>query len=333
MNLFIVGSPFQLLSAISAKNYFQSTHNTLIIRYSSSSQNNGQLKRLLGLVHWDKIIEIKKSSFNTFRFLWLIRSYSRQGICYKNLFIGDYRVPENLLAITNINNHQKYLLDDGGVTITVQTVFFNNLDKFKEDYLSKFSFLRKLLYTIYGLEMYRVKIINLFTCFNLTPLNDQKIISNDFSDLRNKLNLKSCTSNNKVVYFLGTSMVENGFISLDYYHKMMNKISSYYKNLDKKVLYIPHRIESESKLGSLLNENLELLRFENPVELEFIYRKINPLNVASFFSTALYTLKIIYTTVNIDAFLIDNNEISLKHLEHVSACYNFNSKFVNEILF
>lgn len=331
MNLFIIGSPFQLLSAISAKNKFNSKHNTLIVRYSSNDKNNDQLRRLIELEPWDKVIEIQKSLFNILYFLWIIRKYSKSTYYFEHLFVGDVRIPENLLALENINNNQSYLLDDGGVTITVQNVFFENLDKLNVGYLSKFRLLRKQIYRIMRLNMYFVKQLDLFTCFELSPRLGQKIVFNDFSYIRGKLNLKNSASDKNVIYFLGTSMVENRFISLDYYYKIMNQINIYYKKLNKKILYIPHRIESSKKLSVLTNENFELLRFDNPVELEFIYRNINPINVASFFSTALYTLKIIYNPVSVDAFMIDFNEISSKQIEHVAACYKFNAHFVNEI--
>ena len=61
-NLFLVRSPFQLINAIEAANYFKSDKNILIIIYTDIAANNTQIKKVLKLFKWDDIIYLNKKN-------------------------------------------------------------------------------------------------------------------------------------------------------------------------------------------------------------------------------------------------------------------------------
>ena len=78
---------------------------------------------------------------------------------------------------------------------------------------------------------------------------------------------------------------------------------------DRKIIYLPHRRETITpELEALYNDNFTIYQPDAPVELDFMMRKIYPMHVVSFFSTALYTLKHLYSNAHIESYVIPDED-------------------------
>ena len=112
--------------------------------------------------------------------------------------------------------------------------------------------------------------------------------------------------------------------------RAFTQVFNYYKKQGKKIKYILHRRENRKILEQHFS-NIEIVQFDNLLELELLIKKIKPLHIASFYSAALFSLKKIYDITLIDSFLLDIEHIDDIHRQAVQACYDFNKEHMNII--
>jgi hypothetical protein len=300
-NIYIVESPFQLLSAIEARSEMASDFNELIIKYSvgrKKHRSNTQMVSLLKLTNWDKITVVRATYTNfitNLKLLQLIRQYQCENIKY--LFIGEIR-SWYMRQYSNVLTHDEtFALDDGASTIIMQNSIIRNGSYYKVAGL-RASFKKYLNYILLFLILGRCwKIntkINLFTCFNTTPSFDKQIIkTHDFKYLRNLFDNKHVMKN--CVYFFGGAEDINGLITVKLLFDYLNKVQKYFQHRNIEMVYIPHRSDTKEKLDKIHQEiGCDTLRFDLPAEMAFAKMDYLPSNIASFGSTALYTVSKIY---------------------------------------
>lgn len=316
-NLYIVESPLQLLCAIEGAHLYSKT--TIIIIYSENRKNNDQIKKLFSFIENNvEIIEVKhylNRQITYIKLLLLIKSFNKYK--FDKIFIGSFVSWTMKVAIINIKHNSVFLLDDGVQTITYQKYFYNN-SSLENNYRLLY---KKLLGMILNLRINNENLkLNLFTCFDLKP-NDpnQKIIKHQFSFL--KLENKSTSSD--TVYFIGSNLSGSKIISQNEVLKALYNIKKYYQKQNLKFLYIAHRLDDEKKLKRI-NEDLgiPIIKFNNILEIEFINMSTLPLRIASFFSTALYTLSKIFNIKNVDSFRINLDYSNYDKKQHIQNIYN-----------
>ena len=328
-NLYIVESPLQLLSAIEARSAFKAEKHFLVVRYYKNKKTNAQLKRLLSLAKWDEVYEYKfyiSTEFQALFFIRLIKVLKNNCMEFESIFIGEYRSEYMWMFLNNLLHKARYLLDDGNVTIEVQK---NYLTRKKLNIFTSSSVIN-IMISFFKLNKAKSNSINLFTMFELTPHKNQIVISNNFNDLSSKMVGKSITDES-VVYFIGANLVELGIVTEDYFIEAMYKIRAYYKKMGKAMIYIPHRREGRGKLNNVTDLGIFVENFINPVELEFLYKKIRPHHIASFYSTALYSLKKIYNIIHVDSFTLDYDQVDSLLVDEIQSTYKYYGKFINII--
>jgi hypothetical protein len=155
-----------------------------------------------------------------------------------------------------------------------------------------------------------------------------KIIQNDFSYFKTKIrNLEK----EEDVFFIGSRMIDNG-ISKEVFELSLKKVVEFYKTVNKNVIYVPHRYENIEYLEELSKKlKFILTPFSTIIEFEFIMKGIDPSEVATFRSTAVDTLKIIYNT-KVMIFKIELDKIDKNKQNEFKLVYkNFeNKKYVIE---
>ena len=286
-NIFIIGTPLQLLNAIEAAEHFKLENNILIIVHRSLEANRVQIDQIRSLYKWKEIIDIEYSKNSSLlKYVSLVK-YLKKSV-YKYIFISKLEVvPKIILA--NVQKEKVFLLDDGIMTISL---YENNIKKGK---INKYNF-KELRFLFFGLKIKIKDKINLFTYFDLEPTNGIQIVKNELNFLKDKY-LKGASFDSSNIYFLGHPSTR--YITDD---KYVESIHNLVKNSTKKVIYIPHRGESQ-KLKSLIcsmdSPNFSVIDINMPVELYFLENKIYPTNVVAYFSTALITLKRIYSDCEI----------------------------------
>ncbi|WP_305838823.1 polysialyltransferase family glycosyltransferase [Photobacterium leiognathi] len=191
------------------------------------------------------------------------------------------------------------LLDDGSKTLSIQNKFIEN-----------------------------GKGNNIFTFYDLTPLNGQVVYKNEYSRVFDLLS-DEFFINDKKVLFLGSKLSEVGIINESYYLSLIKQISEYYSG--NKILYVPHRGERKEKVNKISRMlNIKVLNVDYPIELFGLYNNELPFKVSSFYSTALLTMKEIYK-IEADAFVFDYN--NSEHKDAIKETYDYYKDKLNMINF
>jgi len=332
--LFIVETPFQLLSAMEAKYYFNNYESILLIKYSpqrTHAQNNQQMKNILYLTSWDNI-EIVECAVSTrisnYKLLFFMNTLQKKYGKFSKVFIGEYRswVQKKYLEI--LNPEEQYLLDDGNMTIELQKNYIPNNKKYVES--------KSLISTVDNLFQNTVlcffdtekkkKELNLFTCFNLESYSSkQTIIKHSFAFSKQLIKDKILLKN--TVYFFGSNISELGCISEEYEFELLKKIINRYKSMNIEVIYLPHRRESQKKLKKITKIlGVELRISTYPAEIEFIMMDYIPEYIASMISTTLISVPKIVDFKNVTSFQLDYNKIEPYYLIDIRNSYDYYKK-------
>lgn len=329
-NLYIVESPLQLLNAIEAKEEFAAKKNVLIVKFSNEQKNNYQIEKLLAESCWDHIYKIPyiySTKIQIIHFCSLARFLIWKKQKFKKIFIGEFRSDEMWMIQNNLPHEETFLLDDGNMTIEVQNNYLKELEKYNlERLINKRK--KDILYKFFLLKTPERKIVDLFTMFDLKPYSGQRIVQNRFKAVASKLGNINDQSNSDNVFFVGSNIMELGIVNDDYFFECIKFIINFYKNKGKKLVYIPHRREKEEKLLTIKNQlDIEILYPSNLLELDFLYKKIRPKHIASFYSTALYSLKKIYNCQEVDAFKLDFTQVKKEYRSEIASTYQFYEQY------
>jgi len=311
-NLFIARSPLQLLNAIEAKEHFHTSHTILLLINDSNSVNSAQMESLSTLSSFDEVIHLdntRSSKISKFsRQYFLIKKL--QNNHYDHLFTGDYGTI-NQIILANLHLKSLYLLDDGTMTLITHKTKLNPNHPIKWD--KKVKLLR---YKLFGLKTKHQHTVHLFTGFTLQPHGSEKIVTNNYNFLKTTY-LKTAQKDDSL-YLLGQPMTEAKYMSDEVYVDYLKRIIRHY---NKPIIYIPHRTEIISEnLKALVNENFILQKNEGPIEIVFLSKRIYPMHVVSFFSTALFNLKKIFEATTIEAIKFNNHDL-LRGENTITLCY------------
>lgn len=293
-DILLVESPLQLINAYEAINSFKLENYIIYIRYSKEKRNDDQIDELIKILNIkpSNIIKIFLSSKNKnfLDYLKIVFYFFHFRFCRINrLFIGN--LESNFLSIIYkyVPIDKVIVMDDGSKTIALQEKFNNT------------------------------NFYNLFTIYDLKKIGSQKIYKNNYN--RVKSLIKNICNRTDYVLFIGSNMCEMGIISQENYLSLINKIYKYY---NKSIVYIPHRKENEDKLNKIANnKNIIIKKLNYPIELYGIYEKELPSLIASFYSTALLTMKNIYG-IHCESFYFDFSKSKYKDV--IESVYQYYKK-------
>jgi hypothetical protein len=310
-NLFIIGTPLQLINAIEAIKHFKLTNNTLIIVHRSLEANRVQMDYLRSLYKWEEIIDIEYSRHSSiFKYIDLVKHLKKYT--YKYIFISKLEVVPKIV-IPNVTKEKVFLLDDGVLTISIYE------NQIKPNKINKYDF-KELRFLFFGLNIKIKDKINLFTCFDLKPFNGIEIVKNELNFLKETY-LQNAKNNYENIYFLGHPLNE-ALVKSDVY---ISNILSLIEKFNKKIIYIPHRGETKEMkniLSSIDSPLFNIIDINMPVELYFLENKIYPMHVIAYYSTALITLSTIYKKCEISFISIPNGTSIDKDLINIYKIFN-----------
>jgi hypothetical protein len=294
------------------------------------------MKAMSNLIPWDDIIEVR-SVFST----WLANLYlllvlkwiSIEGKSFSKVLIGEYRSWYHRVYLNSLSPDECYLLDDGNITIEIQRRWLPNGD-YPYTTLGVRGMVKQLVQSgmllILGLKGFEVRNdINLFTCFDLEAhCPEQIIVRHEFAYL--KQNCSKRETRRDEVYFIGGKLSEASIISFDVEVELLGKIAKYYLNRGKRLIYVPHRQDSIQKIAHIREAmQIPIRQFRTPAEVEFAQMEALPYGIASFFSTALYTLSKIFDFGCVDAFRISPIYIEDKFRLGIETVYQEYKKHLN----
>jgi len=308
-NLFIIGTPLQLLNAIEAIKYFQLDECILVIVHRSLKANKVQIEDLKNMYKFEETIDIEYSKNSSMmKYVNLVKYLKKYRYSY--IFFPKLEtVPK--LVLPNVKKEKVFLLDDGVLTVEIYDKFI------KKNKLNKYN-LKEIRFLLFGLKIKIKDKINFFTYFDLEPLDGVEIIKNKLSFIKETY-LNKSTKDDSLIYFIGhppSKAVDN-----DTY---MNSILTLVKKFNKKIIYIPHRGETEEgikQISSLTTDILNVLNVNMPIELYFLKNKIYPTHIISYYSTALTTLNILYPESKVSYVHIPNYMELDKNLINIYKTY------------
>lgn len=294
--LFIVYTPFQGICAINAIKQLGIDDYVFAI-YKDFNSRQKQLETLL-IKSGIKYIYIEPLNVKSF-----LRELIKRHNHYDAVFIGDYYngMTGYMQAAISLGFHSKlFYLDDGNSTIEV----------FSEHPRSRYSgIINRLLYGMYNLVM-KCKFTSrpyFFTMFDVT--------SNKFHIIKNEMFfLKESAYNNRTgIYVIGTNATS---LKLPDYHQLLQGLYEYIKDkwLTEIVYYCPHKGDpaNDSHIEFCQRLGMELFDTQISVECDFAYKKINPLVIMGFGSTALVSLHKMFPDTTINNILFELNDPELK---------------------
>ena len=286
-SMFIVSTPFQLMCAYEASQYFNRKASLLIVIYGKDTQtNNEQLDYLVKLLDWENIVFVNDEQTSS-KFLASVKKLkSIKGQSFEYVFMGNYSFLDCLFA-ANVHTEQVFLLDDGTATL----IYHQKIMKQEVDTTSWKDKLKKYRYKFFGLKIKLKHEIKFFSCIPVERIANETIIYHEFSFLKEKFDIISDEPTDQNIYYLGTPReIETILVSQKRYLSF-----SEYTDLQGKIYYVPHRFQSSAILFSYLEEQgVEILKNDMPIELFLLMKKIYPFCVVSTISTALITLKKIF---------------------------------------
>lgn len=322
-NLFLVTSPFQFLNAIEARAHFAETDATLVLLHSADSKNNSQLMQMFDAEHWEEV-EIVASRIGIVTYLKAMRLLSglrATQTAWNRIFIGEYNSHTFHTFCQNLDAKQLFNLDDGVSTIELQRqVFSKSTHSLAPDRGVKY-FLKYLIKALFGLNENNHKVVkfDLYTCFDLAEHPGQTVIENRYEFLSRSIDKFEIRSN--VVYFYGSSISEKGIMSFESEVALLDRVKIHFEKRGRKLLYIPHRLDSLLKLAAIRKLNIPVNPLDWTAEIEPLFSRELPGQISSFFSTALYTLGKIYRYKSIVAFRIPE-QLLLSRQEAINKLYD-----------
>lgn len=316
-NLHIVKSPLQLINVVEAIDTFHLSNNILVIIDTQKSANNAQMQDVLHAIelHWHKVYHIQKSSGSTlFSYVKLIKELKH--FSYDHIFFGGVNSTVNVM-FANLTYKNIFLVDDGTATLKRYDILLHDKPrKFSDE-------LRMLRYRFFGLKVYKPYRTNYFTFFNITSQRGEKIVKNEFIHLKKRFNL--AFSQHEKVYILGQP-IYNTEISEENFLSYLQKIFEYYSG--KEIVYQLHRSEVLTpKIEEFLHTRASIQKNRYPVELDFLIKKEYPKHITGFFSTALYTLDMMFPQTEVNAFYISKETFLDK--ERADIVQNYYDFFIN----
>lgn len=175
-----------------------------------------------------------------------------------------------------------------------------------------------------------VEILNYFTCFDIQPGPSEKIVKNRFISLQAELQDRQ--KNEGQLLFLGGPLAEENIMPREAYLSMLEIVSSCSKY--RSILYYPHRREMQDDLYAISDiEKVTVQQSTGPIELELKKMPCKPEFIASFFSSALVTLPLIYgEKFNYLSFVIPEKKIHGNERKRIIEIYkNFKNEKVELI--
>ncbi|MGE6167755.1 polysialyltransferase family glycosyltransferase [Aeromonas media] len=299
MMIALVESPLQLLNAFEATLFFNNKKTIYFVRLSGEYKNDNQmifLAQSLRLKNVVKIIvPVNKSDFYVlFKIMFLKVSIWGASFFSSRIIIGNF--DSRLIRFVLAKAHQgKFLLvDDGAKSLSQQSGFSDNHN------------------------------VDFFSIYELSAWKGQNVFLNEYNGLRTLLSDKKCKMHEGKVLFLGAKLSEANIVEERQYLKYIAQIQEFYRDDSLELIYIPHRGESLEKIQDIKSLfDIKIMELDFPIELIGLYQNELPYKVASFYSTALYSLNKIYG-VDVDCFEFDCSGLS--NYDAIKAVYDLYRK-------
>lgn len=308
-----VASPLQALCAIEAIKHFKIENYRLYVVNDNISLSN--IVEVLGEKNPYEVLPFKTKWFLQLYFMMLCLFPSHGDIDY--LIMGDFRLfALKFRFLPKLRKNGKIIyVDDGNYLLSLSKG------------LCQLSLSIKVRRFFFSCVTY-VKSINdnnYFTIFyQLINKKGWKLIHNDMDSLSGLVE-----SSEKAVYIIGTASsiyCDTVGISFDRYKTVLLHVM---KSLKKQfphdvIYYIPHRRDDATWIKDACDAiGIKYYKCESCIEIDIIRRNVSPIEIFGFSSTALITLKRMFSKINVTNLYIDGGCNSQGVKEYMSLIDEF----------
>ena len=331
MNIFIVETPMELVSAIEARHYFPQEESILFIH---SFYPKKVFMSLIDRDKWHgKIIFYRDKAVNwsdprqTIMEKFRLRMTLEKIICEAGeanyLFINYFRA--HMRHVINHLKHQNLILIEGG-TDALSTNALRYIPKTEiteEKKISWFRFIKRYLWKKYiELDTEEVPSVTFFSAYDLDVRRGDRLIKNDYRHIKQWVgNLRKGNE----IYFLGQPLSEDGYMECERFYAYLGEINKYIGK--ENIIFLPHPRQSERVVNELVKRyGFRIRRFNLPIEIELLLGKECPKMLIGFWSSALQNCYTLFgEELEIEAFYIEPRDLLIKH-QYVQDVYRYMQK-------
>ncbi|RDH81536.1 MAG: hypothetical protein DIZ80_15780 [endosymbiont of Galathealinum brachiosum] len=353
-SVFLIKTPLQLLNAIEAKHYFKLSKDDCIVIIMADRKSQPQIQALTESIdEWCDVVSLNEINlFFGSPFLKNITSifgklqqskYFKRSFFYVprlnkiSRYLGDveyivvgYTNYVYMNHFINVTPHRELVfLDDGNGTLDLSEKRKNGFNKNSNIKLSK----KIKLYgkrLIQGIKEQEEDKACFFTAYDISVRSTDRVVKNEFNYLRS--NVDSLPTIDEA-YFIGSPLSEITIITQDEYLTQLSKVKKYFGQ--KPLIYIAHRRDSAEKLDLIKNKlGIKVVLFDYPIEYQLAFIGPRPIVLASFYSAALDSCRLIFgDELKIISFRLNmENSIIREKVESIYASYEatINDNFIVE---
>ncbi len=304
-SLFIINSPFQALCAFEAINHFKESNPEFFVFDCDDSKD--KIVKLLKQYGYEPTII---PFVGTRHILKILNKFDH----YERIYIGDYFSYLQYLIAVNLAKRKSVFvyLDDG--TATLDLLPSTGRKRYRG--LSK----RALSYRLLDIkvDLKQVKTI-FFTIFDIGKETKFNTVKNTFGFLPSDYSNIAEAG----IYIIGTNSSVISFKDESYdelLRKLIKNIRDRFPNTP--IYYCPHRRDTNNHDSLLKEQGVNLFQTEISVEVDFVTKKVNPLLIVGFASTALITLKLIYPSCVVESVRFNiEDEFTTKSIRSIENYY------------
>jgi hypothetical protein len=267
--IIILESPFQIIQFVELKQRYECLDDSLVIRLNGKRNNDFQMLRLINVFNLKPAKTIVIDRL--FKKIMAIPGLIWFACKHDQMIFGDSNSYIFRFLKLFFRPSSIILLDDGVAT----------LNGYKTNYGYKH--------------------------FSIFENISADVVKNDFRMLRKQLISEDSAFCHIII---GGDLVESMIIDKACYGRALEKLLNNLGNPLEPVYYIPHRGEDENNLSSLAQEHqFSILETDLPIEIIGIEKKLRPKSISSIFSTALFTLPLIYEDVPVYIYELDTSNL------------------------
>lgn len=294
--LALVESPFHLICLNEAINAMKLDRVDVLVITDHSSRNHCQLEAVRHTLtnlqsnriqfHYGNTGSVQGNDLKKRIGVYAIPFLALQNKPFDRLLVTDFRSQWQKDIAATLSDTDTWLLDDGTATLSF---LYYHLPKGKQFSLPVYGTTQrqqeaKAVKKGLGLSTGEPAPMSLFTLFD-------EHVPEHIPVIKNSLSMLSCEFVNtdpSSAIIIGAKIVERDLCSVDDYHRFVGDII--HKCSDKKIIYIPHRGQSQKFNESLAAQYPQLtIQYLNlPLELWLAAQSCPPSSLHGFVSTAFY---------------------------------------------
>ncbi len=254
----------------------------LVVLDQKEGRNNVLLANTLNALGWEPLCRVPFRRSDPVKMLeWLLLRARLLGLrdvgrCY----IGDYCSGMGVAAANLFPAADAYVLDDGTSTINFPALRYASR---RPEHLPP-----GRNFPLLGYRTDLPKSLTLFSMYEVEVRPPDSLRANKLSFLSDSLRFDPSGP----VFFIGSCLPDVEVISFQQFFALFRAARQWLG--DREIVYFPHRRELlDLKLDFFRELNVRLAQTELPFELELARGQLRPSLVATFYSTALDTLRMI----------------------------------------